>query len=129
MYTSAMVENAPGITAAILCERGEMMRRVCLMMLIASLSVSLALARQKWSVDSTNLKMRQKEELRALKMKQKYARSSLEDSNLPKAVRIQLMHELKREQRKLRQRQKDERQALKDRERLLKLEMEQFEKE
>jgi len=68
------------------------------------------------------LKVRQKTERRALKLKQKYARESLQNSRLPKAVRIQLRHELKREQKRLLQRQKDERQTLKDRERLLKLE-------
>jgi len=64
----------------------------------------------------------QKQERQALKLKRKYARESLQNSRLPKAVRTQLKHELKQERRKLRQRQKDERQTLKDRERLLNLE-------
>lgn len=102
-------------------ERG-MMRRLCLLLLIAGLAGGPLFARQRWAPDSAMLKVRQKTERRALKLKQKYARESLQNSRLPKAVRIQLRHELKREQKRLLQRQKDERQTLKDRERLLKLE-------
>ena len=64
-----------------------------------------------------------------MKLKQKYARKSLQSSSLPKAVRIQLKHELKQEQHKLRQQQKDERQTLKDRERLLNLDLRYLESE
>lgn len=99
------------------------MNRVHLLILIAGLFVSPAQARQKWAVESATLNVRQKMERHALKLKQKYARSSLKDANLSKAVRIQLKHKLRREQRRLRQRQKEERQTLKDRERLLNIEM------
>jgi hypothetical protein len=98
-----------------------MMRRFYIVMLIAGLSAGPLLA-QQWPTESATLKARQKQERQALKLKQKYARESLQNSGLPKAVRTQLKHELKREQKKLRQRQKDERQTLKDRERLLNLE-------
>jgi hypothetical protein len=97
------------------------MRRLYIVMLIACLSGGPLLA-QQWPTETTTLKARQRQERRALKLKQKYARESLQNSGLPKAVRSQLKHELKREQKKLRQRQKDERQTLKDRERLLNLE-------
>lgn len=102
------------------------MRRMWFVALLIGLLGCRALARErgKWTAESA-LKARQKQEIRALELKQEYMRNSLEDSELPRAVRIQLRHELKREQRKLRQRQKDERQELKDRERLLKLEMKQ----
>lgn len=110
------------------CEMG-MMRRLCLLLLIAGFSVGPLFARQRWAPDSAMLKVRQKQQLRALKLKQKYARESLQNSRLPKAVRTQLRHQLKQERRKLRQRQKEEKQSLKDRERLLNLEMKQLESE
>lgn len=102
------------------------MQRLYTLILIMGLSVVPSLARQQRLVGPATLKARQKEERQALKLKQKYANDSLRNSSLPKAVRVQLKHELKREQLKLRQRQKDERQTLKDRERLLKLEMKQL---
>jgi hypothetical protein len=106
-----------------------MRQKTVLLILIAGLSASSGLAHRKWPTESAILKVRQKEELQSLRLKQKYAKSSLEDSNLPKAVRLQLKHEMKRERRKLLQRQKDEREALRDRERLLKLEMKQLQSE
>jgi hypothetical protein len=97
-----------------------------MLLLVASLSGGPLLGRQRWPSDTAMLKARQKEELQALKLKQKYARESLQGSGLPKAVRTQPKHELKKEQRKLLQRQKDERQTLKDREKLLNLELKQL---
>ena len=97
------------------------MRGLYILMLIVGLAAGPLLA-QQWPTETATLKARQKQERQALKLKQKYARESLRNSGLPKAVRAQLRHELKREQKKLRQRQKDERQTLKDRERLLNLE-------
>lgn len=102
------------------------MQRIYMLMLMAGLSAGPALARQGFPSEAATMKVRQKEELQAFKMKQKYAKDSLKNSDLPKAVRTQLKHELTREQRKLRQAQKDERQSLKDRERLLNLEMKEF---
>jgi hypothetical protein len=106
-----------------------MMPKFCMLVLAAGLSAGPSLARQQWPSESAMLKTRQKQELQALKLKQRYAKESLADSRLPKAVRTQLKHELEQEQRKLRQRQKDERQTLKDRERLLNLELRQLESE
>ena len=97
-----------------------------MLMLIAGLAAGSAFAQQALPSGLRVLKSRQKQELQVLKLKQKYARSSLQEGSLPKAVRLQLKHELKREQRQLRQRQKDERQAMKDRDRLLKLQMNQL---
>lgn len=102
------------------------MQRRYTLILIIGLAVVPSFARQQRLVGPATLKVRQKEERHALKLKQKYARDSLQNASLPKAVRVQLKHELKREQLELRQRQKDERQTLKDRERLLKLEMKQL---
>lgn len=84
-------------------------------------------ARQQWTSPEARLKARQKQESQVLKLKEAYMKSSIKNGDLPKAVRTQLKHELKREQRRLRQKQKDERQALKDRERLLKLERKELE--
>jgi hypothetical protein len=97
------------------------MKRFCILMMIASLSAGTLLAQRQRPIESATLMARQKQERQALKLKQKYARESLQNSRLPKAIRIQLKHELKQERRKLLQRQKDERQTLKDRERLLTL--------
>jgi hypothetical protein len=106
--------------------RGTKMQRLYTLILVLGLSAVPSLARQQGLVGPAKLKVRQKEERQALKLKQKYAKDSLRNSSLPKAVRIQLKHELMREQLKLRQRQRDERQTLKDRERLLKLEMKEL---
>lgn len=105
------------------------MGRLCLLLLIACLFAGPLVGRQRWAPDSAMLRVRQKQQMQALKLKQKYARESLKNSRLPKAVRTQLRHQLEQERRKLCQRQKEERQSLKDRERLLNLEMKQFEAE
>jgi hypothetical protein len=102
------------------------MQRLCMLVLVTTLTGCPLLARQKWQSESSMLKTRQKQELQALKLKQKYARESLRNSRLPKAVRTQLKHELKQEQRKFLQQQKDDRQTLRDRERLLNLELKQL---
>ncbi|HKT10232.1 MAG TPA: hypothetical protein VJW77_00265 [Terriglobia bacterium] len=99
------------------------------MLLIAGLASGHLFARQRWASDSAILKTSQKRQLLALKLKQSYARESLKDSRLPRAVRTQLRHQLDQERRKLRQEQKEERQSLKDRERLLNLGMKQLESE
>lgn len=105
------------------------MRKFYLLILIAGFSAGPSLARQQLPSDSAMLKARQKQELQALRLKQKYARESFQDSRLPRAVRTQLKHQLKRERRKLRQRQKDERETLKDREKLLNLELRELKSE
>lgn len=106
---------------------GKKMQKFFMTILAVALLAGPAFARQQWTSPAARLKARQKLEAHALKLKQAYMKSSIRNSNLPKAVRIQLKHELKREQRRLRQKQKDERQALKDQERLFKLEMKELE--
>jgi lipopolysaccharide export LptBFGC system permease protein LptF len=66
------------------------------------------------------LKARQKAERKALKLRQKYTKQSWKNQNVSKAVRIQMKHQMQREERELREKQKDERQDLKDQQRLLK---------
>ncbi|HET7211977.1 MAG TPA: hypothetical protein VFL79_00185 [Terriglobia bacterium] len=106
-----------------------MLRRIGLLLLIAGLASEPLFARQRWAPDSAMLKTSQKRQLLALKLKQRYARESLRDSRLPKAVRTQLRHQLDQERKKLRQEQKEERQSVKDREKLLNLGMKQLESE
>ena len=103
-----------------------MTQRASILILVAVFLAGPAFARQQWASEKTLLEARQKQELQALKLKQKYARESLQNSSLPKAVRTQLKHELKQEQRKLLQKQKDERQTLKDRQKLLDLELKEL---
>lgn len=105
------------------------MKRSCILLMVAGLSAVPLFAQQMGPTGPAALKVRQKQERQALKLKQHYARESLANSGLPKAVRAQLKHELKREQKKLRRRQKDERQTLKDSQRLLKLETKLLESE
>ena len=96
------------------------MGRLFTLILLAGLSVGPALAAQGYASGVNILKNRQRQELKALKLKQQYAKESLKDGQLTHAVRLQLKHQLESEKRKLRERQRDERQELKDRNRLLK---------
>jgi hypothetical protein len=66
------------------------------------------------------LKSRQKEERKALKLKDHYAKQAFKGQAVPKGVSDQRKHELQREKRALRDRQKDENQDLKDRQKLMK---------
>ena len=66
------------------------------------------------------VKARQKEEWKSLKLKEHYTKQMLRNQSLPRAERIQAKHEMQRERRELRQRQKDELQDWKDRQRSLK---------
>lgn len=102
------------------------MKRVSTLILIGGLLVWPLFAGQQAPSEAGALKARQKQELQVLELKKQYAHSAIRDSQVPKAVRIQMKHELQREQRKLRERQKDERQTLKDSERLLRLERKQL---
>ncbi len=66
------------------------------------------------------IKVRQKEERQALKLKEHYTLRMLKDQSLPKAERVRAKHEMQKERRDLILRQKDELQALRDRERSMK---------
>ncbi len=103
-----------------------MMQRACILILVVGFLAGPAFAGQQWLSEKTLLEARQKQELQALKLKQKLAKESLKNSSLPKAMRTQLKHELKQEQRTLCQKQKDERQTLKDRQKLLDLELKEL---
>lgn len=64
------------------------------------------------------LKQRQKQERKALKMRERFAKQSMKGQNFSPALRAQAKHQRQREMRALREKQKNERQELKDRLRL-----------
>lgn len=97
------------------------MQKILTFLLAAGLLASPTLAARNYSAPMQILKGRQKQALKALKLKQKFAKESLKNGQVPEAVRRQLKHQLKREERKLRQQQRDERQEMKDRQQVLKL--------
>ena len=66
------------------------------------------------------LKQRQKQEMKAMNLAQKYRKDSLKGADVSKAARLQVKHEMQRQKRELREKQKDEAQDLKDRQRTLK---------
>ncbi len=95
------------------------MRKSLMLMVVAGLWAGLATAAPKRSTEKSLLKQRQKQEMKNFKLKIKYEKQMYKNQRLPKAVRIQMEHKMKREERRLRNRQKDERQKLKDRQRIL----------
>jgi len=66
------------------------------------------------------LKARQKQERKALKLKEHYEKQAYRSNQVPRSLRIQRKHEMQREERAMRDRQKDEREDMKDRRRLVK---------
>jgi hypothetical protein len=77
-------------------------------------------ASQGETTEKQILKNRQKEERKALKLKEHYEKQAFKRQAVPKGVSDQRKHELQREKRALRDRQKDEAQDLKDRQKLMK---------
>ena len=99
--------------------------RNLLMRLAASLVLALStgiLGAAQMDVKPATLQMKahQREEREALRMRQRYMKQSLRGQPIPRAERVRLKHEMKKEKRDLHQRQKDERQAMKDRDRSMK---------
>lgn len=82
-------------------------------------------ASQGETTEKQILKNRQKEERKALKLKEHYEKQAFKGQSLPKGVSDQRKHELQRQKRALRDRQKDEAQDLKDRQKLMKESMKQ----
>ena len=58
------------------------------------------------------LKVRQKQEWKALKLQQKYQKHSWKGQHLSKATRTQMKHQMQREKRALRENQRNDRQNL-----------------
>lgn len=93
---------------------------VVLFMLVLAVGLSSWLVAQDFSLETKQVKGRQKEEKKALKLKHKFSKQTMGSRDLPKSVRAQMKHQQQREGRELREKQKDERQDLKDRQRMLK---------
>jgi Spy/CpxP family protein refolding chaperone len=99
------------------------MRKLFWLMILACLAAvpaTKAVAAPSSNPEVQLLKKRQKEERKALKMRERYAKQSLRGQNLSPAMRDQMKHQLQKEKRALREKQKNERQELKDRLRLMK---------
>ena len=100
--------------------------RNLLIWMVAVLALSISGSRlgpaQGYDVkpEKEQLKTRQKEAWKALKLKEKYQKQSWKGQSLPNSVREQMKHEMQRERRELREKQKDDLQDLKDRQRLVK---------
>ncbi len=90
-------------------------------LLWAGSPASLGLAQfPNLKLETQQVKARQKQERTALRQQQQYRRQSLKGQNLPKAVRLQIKHEMDREARALREQQRNQLQELRDRQRLTK---------
>jgi Na+-transporting methylmalonyl-CoA/oxaloacetate decarboxylase gamma subunit len=87
--------------------------------LVLAVGLSSSLVAQDFKLETKQVKNRQKEEKKALKLKHKFAKQALGGRDLPKSVRAQMKHQQQREERELREKQKDERLDLKDRRRVL----------
>jgi TolA-binding protein len=98
------------------------MRKVFVVLFTLGLAVGLSswLVAQDFHLETKQVKNRQKEEKKALKLKHKFAKQTMGGRDLPKSVRAQMKHQQQREGRELHEKQKDERQDLKDRQRMLK---------
>jgi len=100
------------------------MRRLLIVM-IAGLALASSLTRlaaQDYSLkeEKQQLKARQKEERKSLKLRGKYLKQSWKGHPVAKSVRVQMKHQMQRNERELREKHKDELQDLKDRQRALK---------
>ncbi len=100
--------------------------RNLLILMVAAIVLGLACAQpcaaQEYNpkLDRQQLKARQKQERKTLKMKEKYAKASWKDPSVDKIARLQMKHQMEQERRALLERQRNERQNLEDRQRLLK---------
>ena len=99
------------------------MRKLFLVSVVGTILIfplAVSKASQGENSEKHILKSRQKEERKALKLKDHYAKQAFKTQSVPKGVSDQRKHELQREKRALKNRQKDEDQDLKDRQKLMK---------
>lgn len=75
---------------------------------------------QDFRSENQGVKERQKQELKALKLKHKYQKRAMKNSTMSESLRKQMKHQMQREKKELRQKQKHELQELKDRQQALK---------
>jgi Spy/CpxP family protein refolding chaperone len=99
------------------------MRKI-LLALMAALILSCAsgfrASAQDFGSRKQQVKVRQKLERHALKVKHRMVKQSLRGQGITRGQRLQMKHRMERERRELRQRQKDELQTLKDQLRIVK---------
>ena len=88
--------------------------------LVLTLLLAIALCGQDFKFETNQIKERQKSEMKALKLKHKFAKDSMKGQPISKAMRTQMENEMKREEKSLRQKHEDEMETLKDRMRVLK---------
>ena len=88
--------------------------------LVLAVGLSSWLVAQDFSIENKQVKNRQTEERKALKLRHKFAKQAMGGQELPKSVRAQMKHQQQREARELGEKHKDERQDMKDRQRMLK---------
>lgn len=87
--------------------------------LVSTLILACALQGQDFKFESNQIKERQKAEMKALMLKHQFAKESMKGQPIPKAMRIQMQNEMKREEKALRNKHEDELETLKDRQRVL----------
>jgi len=75
---------------------------------------------QDFKAETGQVKDRQKAERKALKLKHKFTKDSLNSREIPRSQRLMMKHQMEREERELRERHRDEIQDLKDRQKALK---------
>lgn len=96
------------------------MRRILIGMAMAGFMLAALCFGQEALTPMQMLKQRQKQDMKQLSLKEKLEKQMMKNPEMPKALRIQMKHQMDREKRDLKQRQKDERQKLKDRLQILK---------
>jgi len=105
------------------------MRKI-LLALIAALILFCAsgfrASAQDFGSRKQQVKVRQKLERNALKVKHRMVKESLRGQGITRGQRLRMKHRMERERRELRQRQKDELQNLKDQLRIVKESQQQF---
>jgi hypothetical protein len=100
------------------------MRKI-LTVLVAAIAMSFTFTCVNWAQgyntkeQMQQLKLRQKQEWNALKLKEKYMKQSWKNQGVPNSVREQMKHQLQREKRALHEKQKNEAQDLKDQQRVI----------
>jgi hypothetical protein len=95
---------------------------------VLSLSVARIVTAQQYDLkeEKKQLKARQKQENNALRLQEKYQKQAWKGQPVPKALREQTMHQMKRQKRDLRRKHKDELQDLSDRQKLIKSNEKQY---
>ena len=89
--------------------------------LLSAWSVTLGRAQEiDFRAEKHLIKVRHSQERKAMKAQQKIWKRSLKNHEVPKAMRVQMVHQMQRQERELKERQRNERQDMQDRKRLVK---------